>query len=137
MSLFKSNKNKTASAATTPAQTPRASLNEQRPETKMTQEQAIKMAMKKTVQTNVLNFNLMPLGCQLSSLSSQPTIQPAMSLFKSNKNKTSSAASTPAQTPRSSVDGQRPAQVKMTRDQALEMALRKSVQTMPANFSLM
>ncbi|KAG0067534.1 hypothetical protein BGZ90_000954 [Linnemannia elongata] len=60
-----------------------------------------------------------------------------MSLFKSNKNKTSSAASTPAQTPRSSVDGQRPAQVKMTRDQALEMALRKSVQTMPTNFSLM
>ncbi|KAG0071297.1 hypothetical protein BGZ89_011105, partial [Linnemannia elongata] len=59
MSLFKSNKNKTASAATTPAQTPRASLNEQRPETKMTQEQAIKMAMKKTVQANVLNFNLM------------------------------------------------------------------------------
>ncbi|KAG0067532.1 hypothetical protein BGZ90_000952 [Linnemannia elongata] len=52
MSLFKSNKNKTASAATTPAQTPRASLNEQRPETKMTQEQAIKMAMKKTVQAN-------------------------------------------------------------------------------------
>ncbi|KAG9061556.1 hypothetical protein KI688_007140 [Linnemannia hyalina] len=59
-----------------------------------------------------------------------------MSLFKSNKNKTASAASTPAQTPRPSVDAQRPAQAKMTRDQALEMALRKSVQTMPANFNL-
>ncbi|KAK5815741.1 hypothetical protein F5H01DRAFT_379465 [Linnemannia elongata] len=63
---------------------------------------------------------------------------PTMSLFKSNKNKTSSAASTPAQTPRPSVDTHRPSQVpKMTRDQALEMALRKSVQTMPANFSLL
>ncbi|KAF9129655.1 hypothetical protein BG015_004116 [Linnemannia schmuckeri] len=61
-----------------------------------------------------------------------------MSPFKSNKNKTSSAASTPAQTPRPSVDTQRPAQAsKMTRDQALELALRKSVQTMPANFGLM
>ncbi|KAK3805071.1 MAG: hypothetical protein JOS17DRAFT_819479 [Linnemannia elongata] len=59
-----------------------------------------------------------------------------MSLFKSNKNKTSSAASTPAQTPRPSVDAQRPSQVKMTRDQALELALRNSVQNMPANFSL-
>ncbi|KAF9537020.1 hypothetical protein EC957_009040 [Mortierella hygrophila] len=59
-----------------------------------------------------------------------------MSLFKSNKNKTASAASTPAQTPRTSVEAQRPIQVKMTRDQALEMALRKSVQTMPANFHL-
>ncbi|KAH7027026.1 hypothetical protein BKA57DRAFT_511655 [Linnemannia elongata] len=64
MSLFKSNKNKTASAATTPAQTPRASLNEQRPETKMTQEQAIKMAMKKTVQANKLQHlvHLVQLG---------------------------------------------------------------------------
>ncbi|KAK3826783.1 MAG: hypothetical protein JOS17DRAFT_792050 [Linnemannia elongata] len=50
-----------------------------------------------------------------------------MSLFKSNKNKTSSAASTPAQTPRPSVDAQRPSQVKMTRDQALELALRNSM----------
>ncbi|KAF8929321.1 hypothetical protein BGZ47_001114, partial [Haplosporangium gracile] len=63
---------------------------------------------------------------------------PAMPFFKSNKNKTASTATTPAQTPRSSVDAQRPAQAnKMTRDQALELALRKSVQTMPANFSLM
>ncbi|KAF9140787.1 hypothetical protein BGX30_005993, partial [Mortierella sp. GBA39] len=67
----------------------------------------------------------------------QQHTQPAMSLFKSNKNKTASAATTPAQTPRPSVEAQRPTQVKMTRDQALEMALRKSVQTMPANFNLM
>ncbi|KAF8944142.1 hypothetical protein BGZ47_004600, partial [Haplosporangium gracile] len=59
MSLFKSNKNKTASAATTPTQTPRTSLNEQRPETKMTQEQAIKMVMKKTVQAPGLSLRLM------------------------------------------------------------------------------
>ncbi|KAG9061557.1 hypothetical protein KI688_007139 [Linnemannia hyalina] len=65
------------------------------------------------------------------------TQSPTMSLFKSNKNKTSSAASTPAQTPRPSIDTHRPTQVKMTRDQALEMALRKSVQNMPANFSLL
>ncbi|KAG0366654.1 hypothetical protein BGX24_003605 [Mortierella sp. AD032] len=53
-----------------------------------------------------------------------------MSLFKSNKNKTSSAASTPAQTPRTSLNEQRPATqaTKMTREQALEMAMRKSVQ---------
>ncbi|KAF9898516.1 hypothetical protein EC991_011027, partial [Linnemannia zychae] len=52
MSLFKSNKNKTASAATTPAQTPRTSLNEQRPSTgttqatKMTRDQALDIAMR-------------------------------------------------------------------------------------------
>ncbi|KAK3843895.1 MAG: hypothetical protein J3R72DRAFT_522287 [Linnemannia gamsii] len=50
-----------------------------------------------------------------------------MSLFKSNKNKTSSAASTPAQTPRPSVDAKRPSAqpTKMTRDQALELVLSK------------
>ncbi|KAF9079111.1 hypothetical protein BGX23_005035, partial [Mortierella sp. AD031] len=60
-----------------------------------------------------------------------------MSLFKSNKNQSASAASTPAQTPRSSIDAHRPSQAtKMTRDQALEMALNKAVQTMPVNFGL-
>ncbi|KAG0375371.1 hypothetical protein BGX24_009185 [Mortierella sp. AD032] len=61
-----------------------------------------------------------------------------MSLFKSNKNKTSSAASTPAQTPRPSVEAQRPSAqpTKMTRDQAFELVLCKSVQVMPAAFSL-
>ncbi|KAF9083804.1 hypothetical protein BGX29_002901, partial [Mortierella sp. GBA35] len=52
-----------------------------------------------------------------------------MSLFKSSKNQTASAATTPAQTPRPSMDAQRPAQAatKMTRDQALEAALNKAV----------
>ncbi|KAF9898742.1 hypothetical protein EC991_010475, partial [Linnemannia zychae] len=61
-----------------------------------------------------------------------------MSLFKSNKNQSASAASTPAQTPRPSVDAQRPSTqaTKMTRDQALELALSKAVQTMPATFNL-
>ncbi|KAF9923313.1 hypothetical protein FBU30_006634, partial [Linnemannia zychae] len=60
MSLFKSNKNKTTSAATTPAQTPRTSLNEQRQtSTQMTQEQAIRMAMKKSIQTPVYIHNLL------------------------------------------------------------------------------
>ncbi|KAK3843893.1 MAG: hypothetical protein J3R72DRAFT_522284 [Linnemannia gamsii] len=61
-----------------------------------------------------------------------------MSLFKSNKNQSASAAASPAQTPRPSVDAQRPpAQAtKMTRDQALEVALSKAVQTMPAAFNL-
>ncbi|KAG9320411.1 hypothetical protein KVV02_008351 [Mortierella alpina] len=55
-----------------------------------------------------------------------------MSLFKlSNKNKTASAASsvvsTPAQTPRSSMQEQQPAQAtKMTRDQALEKIMKKT-----------
>jgi len=63
-----------------------------------------------------------------------------MSLFKFNKNKISSAASTPAQTPRASLNEQRPftaqATTKMTREQALEMVMKKSVHTMPGNFSL-
>ncbi|KAF9117762.1 hypothetical protein BGW39_001823 [Mortierella sp. 14UC] len=66
MSLFKSNKNKTASAATTPAQTPRTSLNEQRPATtatgtqatKMTRDQALDMAMSKSVQAPTFNLNM-------------------------------------------------------------------------------
>ncbi|KAG0216619.1 hypothetical protein BGX31_000542, partial [Mortierella sp. GBA43] len=53
MPLFKSNKNKSASAATTPAQTPRTSMQEQRPEqleaTKMTREQALESLMQKTM----------------------------------------------------------------------------------------
>ncbi|KAF9413663.1 hypothetical protein BGZ76_004994, partial [Entomortierella beljakovae] len=44
----------------------------------------------------------------------------------SNKNKTSSAASTPVQTPRTSMQGSRTSQpTTMTREQALETALGK------------
>ncbi|KAF9901537.1 hypothetical protein BX616_002226 [Lobosporangium transversale] len=54
MPLFKSNKNKSASAATTPAQTPRTSIHEERPMTtkagtnahKMTRDQALEVIMK-------------------------------------------------------------------------------------------
>jgi len=60
-----------------------------------------------------------------------------MSLFKPNKNNSTSAASTPAQTLRPSVEAQRPAQTKLTRDQAIDAVLGKTVQIMPANFSLM
>jgi len=48
-----------------------------------------------------------------------------MPFFKSSKNQSASAASTPAQTPRSSVDGSRPAQV--NKKQALQMAMDKSL----------
>ena len=51
-----------------------------------------------------------------------------MSFFKSSKNTTSSAASTPAQTPRSSMDATRAAaaaNVKMTKEQALDLAMSK------------
>jgi hypothetical protein len=64
MPLFKSNKNKTASAATTPAQTPRASLNEQRPTTnasgtqatKLTRDQAVELALSKNAQVPDFNY---------------------------------------------------------------------------------
>ncbi|KAG0251926.1 hypothetical protein BG011_007313 [Mortierella polycephala] len=52
MPFFKSSssKNKTASAATTPAQTPRSSMNEQRlGQPKMTQEEALHMIMRKSM----------------------------------------------------------------------------------------
>jgi len=50
-----------------------------------------------------------------------------MPLFKSNKNKSASAASTPAQTPRTSMQETRPTQAgAMTKEQAVEKALEKS-----------
>ncbi|KAF9177913.1 hypothetical protein BGZ50_008242, partial [Haplosporangium sp. Z 11] len=52
-----------------------------------------------------------------------------MSFFKrSSKNKTSSGASTPSQTPRSSMQAQRGDQAtKMTLNQALEMVMDRSM----------
>ncbi|KAG0362300.1 hypothetical protein BG005_006130 [Podila minutissima] len=55
----------------------------------------------------------------------------SMSFFKSSKNQTSSAApstnATPVQSPRSSMQASRPKdQPKMTVDQVLEMAMKKS-----------
>ncbi|KAF9417666.1 hypothetical protein BGZ76_004503 [Entomortierella beljakovae] len=49
-----------------------------------------------------------------------------MPLFKSNKNNTSSAATTPAQTPRTSMQEPRPSQsYTVTKEKALEIALGK------------
>ncbi|KAG9061529.1 hypothetical protein KI688_007107 [Linnemannia hyalina] len=63
-----------------------------------------------------------------------------MSLFKSTKNQSASAAASPAQTPRPSVDAQRPAAQttkKMTTEQALDSVLHKAVQTMPSISTVM
>jgi hypothetical protein len=74
-----------------------------------------------------------------SSFPSQNTF-PIMSLFKSTKNQSASAAASPAQTPRPSVDAQRPAAQttkKMTTEQALDSILHKAVQTMPSISTVM
>ncbi|KAF8948680.1 hypothetical protein BGZ47_003326 [Haplosporangium gracile] len=108
MSLFKrSNKNKSTSAASTPAQTPRASMQSSRSSNiKLTPEQAIY-----EIAHNKLTF----------AAAGKHTLKPNMSLFKrSNKNKTASAASTPAQTPRASMQTIRDATgTKMTPEEAL------------------
>ncbi|KAF9275208.1 hypothetical protein BGZ88_002479 [Linnemannia elongata] len=73
------------------------------------------------------------------SLPSQITFS-IMSLFKSTKNQSASAAASPAQTPRPSVDAQRPAAQttkKMTTEQALDSILHKAVQTMPSISTVM
>ncbi|KAG0015178.1 hypothetical protein BGZ82_001513 [Podila clonocystis] len=51
---------------------------------------------------------------------------PTMPFFKSNKNKTASAATTPAQTPRSSME-QRSKPHQMTREEALEKLMRTTM----------
>ncbi|KAG0042147.1 hypothetical protein BGZ83_000840 [Gryganskiella cystojenkinii] len=52
-----------------------------------------------------------------------------MSFFKSSKNQSASAASTPAQTPRSSMDASRAtSQNKMTKEQAVELARNKALE---------
>ncbi|KAG9061528.1 hypothetical protein KI688_007106 [Linnemannia hyalina] len=74
-----------------------------------------------------------------SSFSNQNTFS-IMSLFKSTKNQSASAAASPAQTPRPSVDAQRPAAQttkKMTTEQALDSVLHKAVQTMPSISTVM
>ncbi|KAI7817974.1 hypothetical protein BC939DRAFT_532346 [Gamsiella multidivaricata] len=54
-----------------------------------------------------------------------------MPFFKSNKNKTSSAASTPVQTPRSSIQTTRTANQSnlLTLDQVIDLAMKKSSYT--------
>ncbi|KAG0251161.1 hypothetical protein BGZ95_006976, partial [Linnemannia exigua] len=70
-----------------------------------------------------------------------------MSLFKSNKNKSISAAASPAQSPRTSIDAsnhhhhhhQRPVVEgnAMTREQAIRLAMHNSQQKLPHHFSLL
>ncbi|KAF9417665.1 hypothetical protein BGZ76_004502, partial [Entomortierella beljakovae] len=62
-----------------------------------------------------------------SQLKSKPTAT-IMPLFKSNKNKSSSVATTPAQTPRSSLQAARSKQTsQMTMEQALEAVQKNSL----------
>ncbi|KAF9551864.1 hypothetical protein EC957_004187 [Mortierella hygrophila] len=69
----------------------------------------------------VNHFQAYPSNPQSSLSTTQETLKPAMSFFKrSNKNKTSSAASTPAQTPRASLQTIRDTTgTKMTPEEAL------------------
>ncbi|KAG0366655.1 hypothetical protein BGX24_003606 [Mortierella sp. AD032] len=65
-----------------------------------------------------------------------------MALFKSNKNKSTSAAASPAQSPRTSIDAphhQRPVVEgnTMTREQAIRLAMHNSEQKLPHHFSLL
>ncbi|KAF9537019.1 hypothetical protein EC957_009039 [Mortierella hygrophila] len=62
-----------------------------------------------------------------------------MSLFKSNKNKSVSAAASPAQSPRTSIDAQRPVIQgnTMTREQAIRLAMHNAQQKLPHHFSLL
>ncbi|KAF8977615.1 hypothetical protein BGZ52_006877, partial [Haplosporangium bisporale] len=76
-----------------------------------------------------------------STKPSQNTLSlPIMSIFKSNKsnkNKTASAATTPSQTPRSSMQTARPASSQanvMTREQALESLMKKTAGTASFNY---
>ncbi|KAF9980803.1 hypothetical protein BGZ75_007961 [Mortierella antarctica] len=131
MSIFKlSNKNKTASAASsvvsTPAQTPRSSMQEQRPAqaTKMTRDQALEKIMKKT-------YGAAAAKDQTSSATTKNTQNVTnMSPFqRSNKIQSSSAASIPTQVPSSAKKVQLPTQAtKMTPEEAaLETLMQKSM----------
>ncbi|KAF9936545.1 hypothetical protein BGZ67_002224 [Mortierella alpina] len=111
----KSSKNKTASAAVTPFHTPRTSLDESRPNTgNMTAKQ------QKEAQDAEVLYSLIS-----KALSSGGP----MHFFKSSskKNKTASAATTPAQTPRSSMHEQRTSQPRMTQDEAMHMILKNTM----------
>ncbi|GJJ73531.1 hypothetical protein EMPS_05889 [Entomortierella parvispora] len=139
MSFFKSSKNQSASAASTPAQTPRSSVDGARPAqaTKMTREQAIQIAMEKSLgatSSTIFHGNIRIQATPSNKICLNSNLHPltqtttTMSFFKSSKNQSASAASTPAQTPRTSVDGARPVQpTKMTREQAVQIAMEKSL----------
>ncbi|KAK3815293.1 MAG: hypothetical protein J3Q66DRAFT_441432 [Benniella sp.] len=126
MPLFKSSKNQSASAVTTPAATPRSSMQQQRPTQahQMTQEQALKILFTLYLP---LTFQV-PFQAYSATTSTPTTIITIMPLFKSSKNKSASAATTPAATPRSSMQQQRPAQAhQMTQEQALKILLNSTM----------
>ncbi|KAK3834178.1 MAG: hypothetical protein JOS17DRAFT_788830 [Linnemannia elongata] len=120
MSLFKrSNKNKTASAASTPAQTPRTSMQTIRDATgtKMTPEEAlykISHNMMTNASTVLFPHSVLEHGnygyCGKMSWGTDS---------RSNKNKSASAASSPAQTPRASMQSSRSSDTKLTHEQAI------------------
>ncbi|GJJ73532.1 hypothetical protein EMPS_05890 [Entomortierella parvispora] len=137
MPFFKSSKNQSASAASTPAQTPRSSMDASRngaQKIKMTKDQAVQMAIDKSLGSMALCGNIRLQATPSNKICLNSNLHPltqtttTMSFFKSSKNQSASAASTPAQTPRTSVDGARPVQpTKMTREQAVQIAMEKSL----------
>ncbi|KAF9989743.1 hypothetical protein BGZ75_005107 [Mortierella antarctica] len=135
----KSSKNKTASAAVTPFHTPRTSLDESRPNTgNMTAKQQ-KEAQDAEVLYSLISkalsgggakdFDIMRTLKPTSKTKPNQTLYTAMHFFKSSskKNKTASAATTPAQTPRSSMHEQRTSQPRMTQDEAMHMILKNTM----------
>ncbi|KAF9916794.1 hypothetical protein BX616_002790 [Lobosporangium transversale] len=106
MHFFKSStsaskKNQTSSATTTPAQTPRNSVHETRSRM-MTQDEALEMILSKS----------------MANAASGPFF---------NKNKSASAASSPAATPRTSMQGHRASQDKLSQQKALEILMNQSM----------
>ncbi|KAF9917262.1 hypothetical protein FBU30_000835 [Linnemannia zychae] len=112
----KSNKNKTASAASSPIHTPRVSIDESR---------LINIAAKQKKQPQDAEM-LHKLMAQ--AISGGHSAMPSFfSKSSSTKNQTASADNTPAPTPRNSVHEQRIGQSKMTHDEALLLILQKSM----------
>ncbi|KAG0267792.1 hypothetical protein DFQ27_008181 [Actinomortierella ambigua] len=106
MAFFKLNKNKTASAAPSPAQTPRSSMQASRPsnQNKMTPEQALEELLK----DGYLGGPATSMNSMLIALTTSST-STSMTLFKFLKktNKASSAASMPVRESHSSVEYRR------------------------------
>ncbi|KAF9936877.1 hypothetical protein BGZ65_001973 [Modicella reniformis] len=72
MGLFKSSKNKSASVATSPSATPRASMQDQRLAlAKMTQEQALEILLRKTMADAASGPYLQAIQDRMSKMSSQ------------------------------------------------------------------
>ncbi|KAI8361151.1 hypothetical protein B0O80DRAFT_525044 [Mortierella sp. GBAus27b] len=81
-------------------------------------------------------LNLQPIHPRKFSLKQLQTTT-TMPLFKSNKNKSASAASTPAQTPRSSMQETRPKTTAMTPEEALQKVMDKSMYGLGGGLNLL